>query len=501
MLVLAVACVLIISVIWSLKLLYKIWWRPKTIEKELKKQGIHGYPYRLLFGNTKEKIKPAKESESMHDIMPRVNPLLHKLATTYKKVFVVWVGIIPRVSIMDPKLIKEIMLNKSGDFPQLEGNSFTKLFATGLASYDGDKWAIHRKILNPAFHIEKLKQMLPAFSTCSEELIERWEKLVSSGGSSEVDVSQEFLNLTGDVISRVAFGTNFEQGRLVCLLLKEQGTLFLRSYLNMIFPILRFLPTQVNKRMRQIHGEVGALLRVIIENRQRSIQAGNDEKDDLLSLLLKSNQQTSDDRLTIDDVIEECKLFYFAGQETTATLLTWSMILLSMHQNWQERARKEVLQILRKNKPTFDDLNHLKIVNMILLEVLRLYPPTAPSKRTIKKTKLGNMYLPAGVHLSIPLLIVHRDPELWGEDALEFNPERFAQGITNASKDEISYFPFGWGPRKCIGQNFALLEAKLALSQILQYFSFEHSPTYTHAPCSGISLQPKYGAQIILRKL
>ncbi|KAL5751850.1 hypothetical protein ACOSQ2_022357 [Xanthoceras sorbifolium] len=105
------------------------------------------------------------------------------------------------------------------------------------------------------------------------------------------------------------------------------------SYGYSLIPNFLFLPTQVNKRMRQIHGEVGALLRVIIENRQRSIQVGNDEKDDILSLLLKSNQQTSNDRLTIDDVIEECKLFYFVGQETTATLLTWSMTLLSMHQN------------------------------------------------------------------------------------------------------------------------------------------------------------------------
>ena len=116
-------------------------------------------------------------------------------------------------------------------------------------------------------------------------------------------------------------------------------------------------------------------------------------------------------------------------------------------------------------------------------------------------TKLGDFYIPAGVQLFIPLHIVHRDPEQWGEDALEFNPERFAEGIAKASKDQVSYFPFGWGPRICIGQNFAMIEAKLALSQILQHFSFELAPTYTHAPSAAITLQPQYGAQIILHKL
>ncbi|TXG55101.1 hypothetical protein EZV62_020357 [Acer yangbiense] len=487
MLVFVLVCVVIISIAWSsVKLLHTIWWRPKMIEKQLKKQGIHGYPYRLMHGNTKEMMKLAMETnksstrssmEFPHDILPRINPLIHSLATTHKKAFVVWYGTTPRVAIMEPKLIKEILLNKFGEFPKTEINSFTKLFATGLASYDGHKWSKHRKIINPAFHFDKLKQMLPAFSTCTQELIEKWEKLVNQQeGCCELDVSVEFLNLTGDVISRAAFGSNFEEGRLIFLLQKEQGKLFLQSMrLNLNFPLLRFAFDLLLCSLRNF----------FYNSNMKELQ----------------ENQESNAGMTTEDVIEECKLFYFAGQETTANLLTWSIIALSMHQDWQERAREEVLTIFGKNKPTSDDLNHLKIVNMILLEVLRLYPPTSLIRRTTKKTKLGDFYLPAGVQLFIPLHIVHRDPEQWGEDALEFNPERFAEGIAKASKDQVSYFPFGWGPRICIGQNFAMLEAKLALSQILQHFSFELAPTYTHAPSAAITLQPQYGAQIILHKL
>ncbi|KAF8411125.1 hypothetical protein HHK36_003664 [Tetracentron sinense] len=481
------------------------------IERQLKEQGIHGPPYRLLYGNTKEIMKMARETGSKpmslsHDIMPRLNPFLHKAVMDYGKVMVIWYGTTPRVTITDPMLVKEILSNKSGDFGKMEITAFAKLFLTGLANHDGQKWAEHRRIINPAFHLEKLKLMLPAFSISCDELIGRWEKLVELGGSCELDVYLQFQNLTGDVISRAAFGSSFEEGRQIFLLQKEQGELFLRAHSINNFPWLRFLPTKVNTRMREIYRQLGVLLRGIIEKRQKAIQMGNNFKDDLLSLLLESNLNDPENKnsknmgLTTEDVIDECKLFYLAGHETTTNLLTWTMVVLGMHPTWQARAREEVLHVLGTKKPNFDDLGHLKIVTMILHEVLRLYPPTSLLRRTHNRTKLGEIFLPSGIQLFLPINFVHYDPEQWGEDATEFNPERFSKGVSKASKDN-SYFPFGWGPRICIGQNFAMVEAKMALARILQHFSFELSPSYSHAPCTILTLQPQYGAQVILHKL
>ncbi|PHU04227.1 Cytochrome [Capsicum chinense] len=198
----------------------------------------------------------------------------------------------------------------------------------------------------------------------------------------------------------------------------------------------------------------------------RMIEVG-ETHDDLLGILLASNLQEIQQHghkkfgMSIDEVIEECKLFYFAGQETASTLL----------------------------------------VIMIFNEVLRLYPSTYVINRMFnKKTKLGNLCLPSGVQLILPTILLNHNTEIWGDDAMEFNPERFSEGISKATKGQVVFFPFSWDPRICIGQNFAMLETKMVMTMILKHYAFELSPSYAQA-LHPLFLQPQYGAQLIMYKL
>ena len=139
---------------------------------------------------------------------------------------------------------------------------------------------------------------------------------------------------------------------------------------------------------------------------------------------------------------------------------------------------------------------------MILQEVLRLYPPVTELTRVVHEDiKVEDIFLPAGILVNLPILLVQQDEKLWGANAKEFNPERFNKGISKATRGNMSFFSFGWGPRICIGSNFAMTAAKMALALILQRFNFELSAHYTHAPIGIGTLQPQFGASIILHRL
>ncbi|PKU77886.1 cytochrome P450 72A15 [Dendrobium catenatum] len=508
----AAMAALLLWVSWSATWL---WWAPRRLERSLRAQGLLGTRYCFPSGDLKENARLIREAlikplPLSHCIIPRVSPFLHRVINQCGKFCITWIGPIPRVTIMNPDLVREILSTKFGHFEKPKINPLGKLLVTGLVSYEGEKWARHRRIINPAFHIEKLRRMQSAFSSCCRELIERWEKLIDHDGTCELDVWPEFQNLSSDVISKTAFGNSHEEGRRIFQLQTEQSQLLILSSQNVYIPGFRFLPTPVNRRRNQINREVRSLLRGMIEKREKAIKSGEKNIDDLLGLLIETNLKQSEEHgnykkggMTTEDIIEECKLFYFAGQETTSVLLNWTMVLLSIYPSWQERAREEVRQVFGENAPDFDGLSRLKIVTMILHEVLRLYPPIILLGRmTYKTMELGGITYPKGVILSLPVIFIHHDPEIWGEDAHEFKPERFANGIWKATKNnQMAFFPFGWGPRICVGQNFAMSEAKMCLSLILQRFKFELSPSYIHSPYTVITLQPQHGTQVVLRRI
>ncbi|KAL1337730.1 hypothetical protein HN51_032422 [Arachis hypogaea] len=490
-----------------IKLVHEMWWKPRRMEKMLRQQGIRGSSYRVINGdisvmNKCDRVAASKAITLNHQIVPRVFPFYHNMIQQYGEVSLSWFGRFPRLIIGDNELVRSILLNKKGHIRKPPRSPLVKLLGIGLTSLEGEIWTQRRKVVTPAFLHDKLKALVPStfLHSCSA-MIDRWQKLVEHKRSCEIDASSEFDVLTGDVIARAAFGSNYQEGKKIFDLQHEIRFLVNEAANAIYIPGFRFIPTQKNKRRYDLDVEIKSILMDMIEKKGHAIKDGKIEGSDLLSLLLEFKQHNNS--LTNEDIIEECKLFYFAGHVTTSNLLAWTMVCLSMDPFWQEKARDEVLHLFGKRAQLdFEDINRLKIVAMILKEVLRLYPPLPVLYRYTKcETKIGNMTIPAGVELVLQVLHIHHDNKYW-EKAEEFNPARFADGISNASnEDHAAFYPFGWGPRICVGQNFAYLQAKMALSKILQNFSFHLSPSYSHAPSNYLTLKPIHGAPVIIHRI
>ncbi|KAH9623772.1 hypothetical protein KSS87_001059 [Heliosperma pusillum] len=437
------------------------------------------------------------------DNLPRILAFVHHTIQTHGENCFAWVGPTPWLILSDVDKIKEILTNYE-DFRKPD-QALSKIVSVGLFNKEGDIWAKHRAIINPAFRMDKLKNVCHTLYESCSVMMNSWEEIViSKDGSSDIDVWPFLENLSGDFISRSAFGNSYQQGKIIFDLQREYVDLAILSLqATNYIPGWRYVPTKRNRRAKEIIRQIGETLTRMIESRKAEIEEGGSIKDDLLGILLESNKSEKGRGLTTYEVAQECQLFYLAGSETASSLLVWTLILLAKHPIWQDSARTEVLLEFGKDgQPNFDGLNRLKTVTMILNEVLRLYPPVYMLMRKVyTHVQLKELLIPAGTEIIIPLCVLHQDSTLWGEDSKDFNPQRFASGVSDATKGQPIYFPFSMGPRICIGKNFTLLEAKLSLTMILQRFSFQLSPTYTHAPYAIMITKPQHGANLVLSKL
>ncbi|KAL9166354.1 hypothetical protein ABFS82_05G024400 [Erythranthe guttata] len=353
------------------KFLNKVWLNPIRIQKTMRCQGIEGPPYKFLHGNTKEIIDMRKETmgKSMHDIshniFPRILPHVHSWAILYGENFLNWYGPQAQLVVTEAELVKEILNNKDENYPKinLEGHA-KKLLGDGLSSSKGEKWANMRKLANRVFHADSLKNMIPEMITSVETMLEKWKEYEGK----EIEVFEEFRLLTSEIISKTAFGSSYLEGKSIFDMLMKLAFIVSRNAHTIKLPFIsRFLPSKDDYESEKLEQGIRDCIVRIIAKRETEETSRNDFLGKLLET--NNNNQNKNTKMSVEDIVDECKTFYFAGHETTTSLLAWTVLLLAINQEWQDKARNETIESFgQTTNPNPDNISRLKIVRNIFFQ-------------------------------------------------------------------------------------------------------------------------------------
>jgi cytochrome P450 len=377
-----------------------------------------------------------------------------------------------------------------------KGSIFTKLkriAGEGLVFSDGELWRRQRQLVQPAFRRDRIAALAPMMVACCERMLERWEVLAAE--ERPVEISEELSLLTLEIAARALFGTDLGDDRERFRTAIEGGLAYANHLVNHFATPPLAIPTPTNLRARRAIRAIDQILwKVIAERRQ-----DGEDRGDLLSMLLAARDAETDASMDDRQLRDECTTFIVAGHETTAMALTWSLHLLSLHPGSERQLHDEVDRVVGSRLPTLEDLGALSFARCVFEESMRLYPPVwVLARQSYEDDRVGEQHVPAGTVVTLSPYVTHRHPDFW-EHPEGFDPERFSPE-RSLDRPEFAYFPFGGGPRRCIGMQFASMEAQLVLSMIEQRFELEAVPGQRVEPHPILTLKPRDGVWMRLRR-
>ena len=365
------------------------------------------------------------------------------------------------------------------------------LLGNGLPLIDGDFWLRERRMLQPAFHRERLGKLVHVAADVIETFMRDWE--AKAERSETLDLDEEMMRLTLTVIINSMFSADIDDKIQALSHAFNVASKFMlwRSQQMFQLPLSVPLPR---------HVEYNRALRVLNETIYPLIADGRKKpKDDLLGMMLEMRDADSGEGLSDQQARDEIVTIFFAGHETTAATLSWAFYRLSQHPEVEEQMRAEIAGVLNGRLPTFADLPKLVYSQRVIHEVLRLYPAAYLfAREAIVDDVLDGYPIPANTMIFISPFVGHRDPRSW-PDPERFDPDRFAPEQV-ASRPRHFYYPFGEGPHVCIGNNFALMEMQLILSMVLQRFRLRLASDHPIAFKPEATLRPKYGMKMTIEK-
>ncbi|HEY0753209.1 MAG TPA: cytochrome P450 [Ktedonobacteraceae bacterium] len=393
----------------------------------------------------------------------------------------------PTYLISHPESIKHVLQENARNYNKdlVTYKMFEPILGQGLLINDGPSWLHQRRLIQPAFHRTRLTTYGTPMTDATVAMLERWQ--ACSDTEVPLQMAKEMMQLTLRIVGQALLNLDLSQetstvGPAVTTLLE-----LLADYLFRPFPPLS-VPTPRNRHLQlAIHELDQVVYRIIAERRRQQTDTG-----DLLSMLLLARDEETGQGMNDRQVRDEVQTLLLAGHETTANTLTWTWYLLSEHPEVERRLHAELHGVLGGRVPTVEDLPDLKYTRMVLEEALRLYP-AAPllSRKAIADDELKGCHVPANSMILISPYAMHRHPAFW-EEPERFEPERFAPE-PSAARPAYAYFPFGGGPRVCIGNHFAMMEAQLILATVAQRSQARLVPGHQVEPQMLVTLRPRYG--------
>ncbi len=386
-----------------------------------------------------------------------------------------------------PDDIKHVLQDNNQNY--LKGFSYQVLkpvLGLGLLTNEGDSWLTQRRLAQPAFHRARIARISGLMADSLERGLARWDARTDK--YAPVEMLGEMTRLTLEIVSRTLLGA--EVGTQA----KEVGGAVaeLQAHVNYRATHLFSLPERYpSPRNRRFHQRLKLLDGVIygIIDRHR---IGRGDSDDLLSMLLQARDEDTGETMSNRQLRDELMTIFLAGHETTANALTWTWYLLSRNPQAEVCLHDELDGVLGGRAPTVEDLRQLPYTRMVLEESMRLYPPAwAVGRYAIGEDEVGGYRIPPKSQVVMSQFATHRHPRFW-ERPDDFDPERFSPERA-AARPRFAYFPFGGGPRMCIGADFAMIEAQLALASIAQRYRPRLVPGHNVEPQALVTLRPRHG--------
>ncbi|HEX3184836.1 MAG TPA: cytochrome P450 [Pyrinomonadaceae bacterium] len=390
----------------------------------------------------------------------------------------------------NPRDIEAILTTNARSYRKaqsLRSPFFHRLVGNGLVTSEGDFWRRQRRLAQPAFHRQRISSYGDIMVQYAQRTIDTWQD-----GEAR-DLSRDMTRLTLEIVVKTLFNADVSRdadhvGQVLSSLVKPFA-----SQATLKWILDNRLPTPGHRRYFNAVSEIDRIVFRIIAERRAS---GSDEGD-LLSMLLEA-QDEDGSQMTDAQLRDEVMTLFLAGHETTALALSWSWYLLASNPETEKKFHAELAEVLGGRTPDVSDLPQLKYTEMIAKETMRLYPPAyAVGREAIEETELGGFRVPKGTQVFAFQWVTHRDPRFFDEPAA-FKPERWANGASE-QLPKYAYFPFGGGPRQCIGNYFAMMEIVLLLATIGQRFRFKLTDEKVEV-LPVLSLRPKNGIKVLATK-